>query len=179
MWGIVEEQLSASLVTPELTFFPLNLQMLMEAMMESLRDLEIQHTKGQQFPTQSSSESPSDSQPNELPPTGGCSLARSRSNKGDDEPKKCSTDGGADERPQPAPLLLAPPSGNEPGGTHNSAEDPMMSRAQHKDDGLSSSEHTDDISSRTQATIVVQKSPSGNPLDGLMQKWGSFFKNNK
>ncbi|CAA6663570.1 unnamed protein product [Spirodela intermedia] len=154
-------------------------RMLMEAVMESLRDLEIQHTEGLRLPAQSSSDSASNTQPNELPTTGGCSLARSPSNIGDDGPKQCSEEGGADEPPKPAPLLLALPSGDEPGSTHGSAEGPMMLRAQQKDDGFSSSEHTDDISARTQATIVVQKNPSGNPLDGLMQRWGSFFRNNK
>jgi hypothetical protein len=30
----------------------------------------------------------------------------------------------------------------------------------------------------TRATLVVQKSRTGGLIDGLTQKWGSFFKNN-
>ncbi|XP_078446825.1 alpha/beta-Hydrolases superfamily protein [Wolffia australiana] len=136
-------------------------RMLMEAVMESLRDLEIQHLKEQHPLAEGSSDSSSDPS-NEREATSSECPSEIRANQ--------SLPSGTDQESS-----MPPTAANSSNITHQNklrdgSMNPSCSLPEHNDD---------DISARTQATIIVQRNSLGNPFEGLMQRFGSIFKNHK
>uniref|UniRef100_A0A1D1XWE5 Uncharacterized protein yqkD n=1 Tax=Anthurium amnicola TaxID=1678845 RepID=A0A1D1XWE5_9ARAE len=165
-------------------------RMIMEAVMESLRDLEIQHAQGQQSHVESADllgplggmKSP-DTEHHELLTTNGCSASTSNSCDEDASgslvsEKSPSTECVARESSEP-PLFL--PTTMSINGTESiqSPGSSYVTSASVETSDIGSSSEDADSSAGTRATLVVQKNPSGHILDGLIHRWGGLFRNSR
>ena len=135
------------------------MQMLMEAVMVSLRDWESQQRKEQQAQhdtsDSSSPEKLSSSSPKDDSNITNETLPSDKDHLTDSDPDIGSTASAAVQK------------------------DSITASTCLDHGNCSSSDHADDVSAKTRASIVVQRSTSGNSLEGLIQKWGSFLKSSR
>ncbi|MQL72399.1 hypothetical protein Taro_004733 [Colocasia esculenta] len=165
-------------------------RMLMEAVMESLRDLEVQHAQGQQSDVDNTSSlhppdgtKASNGEPNEPLTRNGCSTSTSNSDKeeGSHQPMTSSS-AECSVLEASEPVALVPPSlktNDDSESIRSSTSDRLTSTTTVPNCEVSSSSGDSDVSAGTHATLVVHKNPSGHVLDGLIHRWGSFFKNSR
>ncbi|KAG7996245.1 hypothetical protein I3843_01G149200 [Carya illinoinensis] len=176
----------------DLTGFPSNVEeeerMLMEAVMESLKDLEMRHPREGELPIDSSSSiKPLYRDDQDASPTDRCGSSETQLNSNPVEhcelSKTESTSTSvfnaqklASEQPSPDTSVTAghaidaSSSGMENGSTGTSARSDTSASIQSSLDA--------DMSANTKATLTVERSPAGNVMDGLMRRWDfNFFRN--
>ncbi|XP_041000996.1 uncharacterized protein LOC121246781 isoform X2 [Juglans microcarpa x Juglans regia] len=175
----------------DLTGFPSNSEeeerMFMEAVIESLKDLEMRHPQAGESPgVSSSSIMPSPKDDLEASPMDHCgplktqlistSVKHCESSK--TEPTSTSVINVqklASERPSPdisvsvGPVFDAPSSGMETGSTGTSVRSDTSASIQSSSDA--------DMSANTKATLTVERNPASHVMDGLMRRWDfNFFR---
>ncbi|XP_020267346.1 uncharacterized protein LOC109842856 isoform X2 [Asparagus officinalis] len=126
-------------------------RMIMEAIMESLKDMEPRHPQGD-------AHSNIDTTPN-LPTSNGTQGSVSEANEPAPEPENnmISTSSKLESSATPAPITIRPCATNE-----------------------SSTNQEVDTSDGTRATLVVQKNPSSHVIEGLAHRWSlNFFKSKR
>ncbi|XP_004508353.1 uncharacterized protein [Cicer arietinum] len=178
-------------------------RMLMEAVMESLKDLKVQNPKAEQPPA--SSVANVSVEPSDKDESHASSQVICRPMKKEPSPVKHSIDSKSktiSTAPQEFVPLKAEPhtiSGNHPqsltskpspvGGMQPPLQDNTLSVTLTESSNTSGSARSDssaslqsssntDISHNTRATVTVVRNPAGHVMDGLMRRWDfNFFKN--
>ncbi|XP_043709197.1 uncharacterized protein LOC122658346 [Telopea speciosissima] len=157
--------------------FPCNIEeeerMLMAAVFESLKDMEIRHPHEEQQVSNVSASSPESSE-KENPVTSSVTEHNSRLSKMDD---------GSISPTATQDLVCQSPSQDASEPTMGSMETSAKSGTSLSDPksstGGTSSAKDVDISGETRATLTVERNPTNNIVDGLTQRWGfNFFRNN-
>ncbi|KAF8401617.1 hypothetical protein HHK36_012563 [Tetracentron sinense] len=167
--------------------FPSNMEeeerMFMEAVIESLKDLEIRHPHEEEQPSNVSISSPESSRKDD--PEASSIAEYCGSLKTDDSSTSVTNAHDlAFENPSPdvsvssaGPTFDTPPSFIESGSIGTSARSDASASIQSSSDGDKTARDAD-TAGGTQATLTVQKNPAGHIMDGLMHRWGlNFFKN--
>ncbi|XP_062176871.1 uncharacterized protein LOC133881839 [Alnus glutinosa] len=176
----------------DLAGFPSNLEeeerMFMEAVLESLKDLEMKQPQAGEPPgISASSIKPSHKDLQDASPTErGVPLETESTSTSvqDCGPSKSESTNTsvvnaqnlASERPSPnrnaaaGPAFDAPSPGMETGTTGTSARSDTSASTQSSSDA--------DMSANTKATLTVERNPAGHIMDGLMRRWDlNFFRN--
>ncbi|MCL7036217.1 hypothetical protein MKW94_026691 [Papaver nudicaule] len=181
-----------------LSDFPCNMEeeerMLMEAVLESLKDLEIKPQNEAQSPnvdtkSPESSLHKDDSKSFSLEEncrSSGTDCTTSTSESTDDvASSNMKVTSAAVEQPQlQRTVITAPTTESKPSPALSKLRNVVKSSTQNNAPNTSGTKgpappiEDDDMSGGTRATITVQKNPSSNIMDGLMHRWGlNFFKN--
>jgi hypothetical protein len=166
------------------------MQMLMRAILESLKDLEQSNTKNVQSTAsenvQSAASDAASKENNVVKDCNGgndvtsgpdvLSMSACVTNISDNHTTDCSGEANASEMQSEQNRSVndtAPVSTSEPqaSSTQITSEKPAPVEPHKPTQNVNGEDGT-------RATLVVQKSRTGGLMDGLTQKWGSFFKNN-
>ncbi|KAA8527540.1 hypothetical protein F0562_034745 [Nyssa sinensis] len=162
--------------------FPSNLEeeerMFMEAIIESLKDLEMRHPNVEEHPSGVSTyhskpvqkDEPDDSSPPEHCMSMKIETTHTPSEKGSDlGPQLQSPDTNVSSM-GPVPVTTPSLVDSESTGTSDSSDTSMGAQCS-----------TDaDLADRTKATVTVVKNPTSNIMDGLMKRWDfNFFRNSR
>ncbi|KAK3189896.1 hypothetical protein Dsin_029457 [Dipteronia sinensis] len=179
----------------DLAGFPSNVEeeerMFMEAVIMSLKDLEMRHPEAEVQPTSASTDSLESSQKdnlNDSPTTENCKSVKTETSSISVErsiPKKAestciSLANGPDFAYHPSPdssMSSAGPPFDTPPSIIESASTATSSRS---DSASLQSTSDADVSNNTKATLTIERNPSGHIMEGLMRRWDfGFFRNNR
>ena len=151
------------------------MQMLMRAILESLKDYEQTNTKNAQS---AASDAASKENNNTVKDCNGVADAALEPDAPGKHTTVCNSGAKAGaEQSADSHAVDNTSSANASG----SSEPPASTQITNgKSISVESQKTTQDVNGEdgTRATLVVQKNRSGGLIDGLTQKWGSFFKNN-
>ncbi|KAK4856771.1 hypothetical protein QYF36_020991 [Acer negundo] len=180
----------------DLAGFPSNVEeeerMFMEAVIMSLKDLEMRHPEAEVQPTSATTDSFKSSQKdilNDSLITENCKSVKSETSTISVEhsvPQKAestyiSLANGPDfasQNPSPdSSMSSAGPPFDTPPSIIESASTATSSRS---DSASIQSSSDADVSNNTKATLTIERNPSGHIMEGLMRRWDfSFFRNNR
>ncbi|XP_043719758.1 uncharacterized protein LOC122667524 isoform X2 [Telopea speciosissima] len=154
--------------------FPCNTEeeerMLMAAVIESLKDMEIRHPHEEEQSSNVGTGSPESSQDN--PETSSTTEPSRLSTTDDSSISATNSQDLVHENPS---LDASDPTVGSMGTSANSE----MSLSKQKSPTSESPAKDVDMSGGTRATLTVERNPTSNIIDGLTQKWGlNFFRNN-
>ncbi|KAK3189905.1 hypothetical protein Dsin_029466 [Dipteronia sinensis] len=179
----------------DLAGFPSNVEeeerMFMEAVIMSLKDLEMRHPEAEVQPTSATTGSLESSQKdnlNDSPTTENCKSVKTETSSISVErsvPQKAestciSLANGPDFAYHPSPdssMSSAGPPFDTPPSIIESASTATSSRS---DSASLQSTSDADVSNNTKATLTIERNPSGHIMEGLMRRWDfGFFRNNR
>ncbi|OVA20086.1 hypothetical protein BVC80_1665g49 [Macleaya cordata] len=177
-----------------LSDFPCNMEeeerMFMEAVIESLKDLETRHPHEEEHSSNLDTNSPESSQKDDSKSSSIAGNCRSSEMDGTSTSETKNTTDLASEHPSStmASAVSTPPSLTESGppsvtesrsAAGNSVYiDPPASVPNSSGSNIPAPAQDADTAGGTRATITVQKNPASNIMDGLMHRWGlNFFRN--
>ncbi|KAK2646867.1 hypothetical protein Ddye_022062 [Dipteronia dyeriana] len=181
----------------DLAGFPSNVEeeerMFMEAVIMSLKDLEMRHPEAEVQPTSATTDSFESSLKdirNDSPTTENCKSVKTETSSISVEersvPQKAestyiSLANGPDFTSQNPSPVSSMSSAGPPFDTPPSIIESASTATSSRSDSASIQSSSDaDVSNNTKATLTVERNPSGHIMEGLMRRWDfGFFRNNR